>query len=208
VTNAEKYWWLGPLIAGIAACLVIWFNWGQYRVRRWRLRNAFDAFLAVVPEKGEEGRLTELAVPAHSEFAIQLRIRPKFNFRQNNFMFGFDGDPSKKPRPLMVLNTFIKEGSGREQSPGNNERHHLDYGDYYHIEGERERISPTFYAMGFVVQTREPGTHPVRIEINTGFGEAKTKQKLLLIVEGRPASAKARRGNRSLSRRPDSMDAP
>jgi hypothetical protein len=188
MTSAEKYWWLSPSLAAAAACLVIWFNWGQHRVRKWRLRNAFDAFLAVVPEKGEEGRLTTLAVPPHSEVEIQLRIRPRFQFRQNLFMFGFDGNERKKPRPLRVFNKFIKEGSRREQSPATNDGHHIDYGDYYHIVGERECTSPTFYAYGFIVQTREPGEYPVRIEINTGFGEAKTKTRLTLIVETRRTS--------------------
>jgi hypothetical protein len=185
MSAAEKFWWLAPSVAGFAAILVIWFNWGQHKIRAFRARRPFEAFLTIAPEKGRDSWCHELHVPPNTEIAIQLRIRPRLHYRQLSFAIGFGGIEADRPRPIKVLNTFIKEGLRREQSPADNENHYIDYNNWYHIRDEVERIRPNFYAYGFLVQTKKPGRYPVLVEIITDCGEGKPSKELHLIVEDR-----------------------
>jgi hypothetical protein len=116
----------------------------------------------------------DLRIPAHTgEVFIHLRIRPRIQYRQTEILFGFDGDRSKRPLPLSVLNTFIKKGFNREQNPEKNSNHYIDQDNHYHIVTTVDRPPPNVQALGFVVQTREPGRYPVVLEVITDCGEAK-----------------------------------
>ena len=86
-TPAEKFWWLAPTVAGIAACLVVWFNWGQHKVRSWRMRRPFKAYLTVAPQSSA-GMLTELHVPPNREVEVQFRMYPRLHHKQFHFVFG------------------------------------------------------------------------------------------------------------------------
>jgi hypothetical protein len=187
VSTAEKYWWLGPLLAGVAACLVIWFNWGQHRVRMLRIRRPFDAFLTIAPE-AQGSECHELHVPPNADVFLQLRLHPRFPYKQLEFVFGFEGAKDSRPRALKVVNTFIKKGKRREQSPDDNESHYIDLNDNYHIRETAERTKPNCHAQGFLVRTKDPGRYPIRLEIITDCGESFPKRELFLIVEDRQSS--------------------
>jgi hypothetical protein len=163
---AQEYWWLGPAVAGCALLAVIWFNLGQHKLRVWRLKRPFRA-----------------GNPCHSAVAIQIRMRPKFSYRQVHLVFGFHGDTSRRPLPQSVLNHFIKVGINREQSPKKNPSHFIDQDNHYHISDPADRSPPNVYMTGFVVQTREPGRYPVILEIITECGEGKPVQNLHVIVK-------------------------
>lgn len=181
-TMAETYWWLGPTIAAFAACLIVWFNYGRQRIRAYRMQWPFRAYLTVAPHR-PDGLLYELAVPPNQDVEIQLRIYPRFHYTQFLLIFGFQGDQTKRPQPLKVLNTFIKEGKRREQSPVTDENHYIDHSDNYHIRDRSERIHPNCYALGFMVRTRAPGRYPVCLETITDCGEGKPLTPLVLVVE-------------------------
>lgn len=186
MTLAEQFWWVAPSVATFAALLIIWFNWGQHKVRALRMKRGFDAFLTLFPEKGRETWCHELHVPPNTTIAIQLRIVPRLSFKQFLFVFGFgDGDKDSRPLPKRVLNKFIKVGMRREQSPETNENHHIDYVDNYHIREQMERVVPNTYAYGFEVQTRAPGRYPAYLRIITDCGEARPRHPLVLVVETR-----------------------
>jgi hypothetical protein len=87
------------------------------------------------------------------------------------------------------LNTFIKKGLRRNQSPETDDNQYIDYHDHYHIHDEGERVTPNVYAYGFVVQTKTPGSYPVVIQIITDCGEAVPAKRLSLVVEHRDHSA-------------------
>jgi hypothetical protein len=97
-------------------------------------------------------------------------------------LFGFDGDASKRPMPQSVFNAFIKKGINREQNPEKNTNHYIDAHNHYHIVQTVDRSPPNVQALGFVVQTRDPGRYPVVLEIITDCGEAKSFIKLHVIV--------------------------
>lgn len=174
----QEYGWV---ISAAALAAIIWFQSGQHQVRAFRLKRAFHATLS----PGTDGKIEALSmsVPAHSErVVVQLRIRPRLTYRQVEILFGFDGDPDKRPLPVGVFNAFIKHGFNREQDPEKNTNHYIDHHNHYHIVQTVDRSPPNTQALGFIVDTREAGRYPVVLEIITESGEAKPYTKLYLTV--------------------------
>jgi hypothetical protein len=185
MTAAQEYWWLAPLLSGLALAAVVWFQWGQHKVREISLRRPFVACLAYDPADGDE--YCDLHLPAHrSEIMVQVRIRPRIKYRETETVFGFEGDRTKRPLPIRILNTFIKHGDGREQHPNKNTNHYIDQDDYYHIVRTVDRSPPNTQIIGFMVQTREPGRFPVYLGIITDCGEAKPHNDLLVVTVTAP----------------------
>jgi len=180
-TPAEQFWWLGPSVAGIAACLVLWFNWGQHKVRNLRMLKPCRVDL-VGPGNT---KVRELHAPPNAEFSVQLRVWPVLKYQQHTIAFGFIGHPDKKPVPLKAVNEFIKIGKRREQSPETNENHMLDIHDHYQIREDRHLSPPNNYTYGFLVRTREPGTYPILLEMITDSGEGRPRNSLWLTVDPR-----------------------
>ena len=116
---------------------------------------------------------------------MQLRMTPRFHFKQYEVVFGFLGNQSARPLPIKVVNTFIAQGLRREQSPDDTETHSISHKGNYHIMETRERTKPNVYAYGFLVRTREPGRYPIRFELITDCGEGKPVEPLVLVVEER-----------------------
>jgi hypothetical protein len=189
IPPAQQYWWLGPVISFLALCAIVWFQWGQHRVRAHRLKKPFNAFLAYGPNVKNEDEVCDLKIPAKSDVMVQIRIRPRIPYRQIEIMFGCHGPPGTRPRPLRVLNRFIKEGADREQSPGTHSNHYIDNDDHYHIRSTADRSPPNTQALEFVVQTGDAGRYQVLLEIITDSGEAKPIRALHLTVVDEPVSA-------------------
>jgi hypothetical protein len=182
ITAGQEYWWLAPVISGVALAAVVWFQWGQHKVRTIRARRGFSATMVVAPEAGKI-EACEVRVPPNSQISLQLRMRPRLHYRQMEIIFGFRGDALQRPVPLHVLNSYIKHGKRRIQSPDTNPDHYIDHEEFYHIKETSERTYPNVYTLGFLVQTRNPGRYPVLLEAMTDCGEAKAKEELVLIVD-------------------------
>jgi hypothetical protein len=183
----QEYGWL---ISAAALAAILWFQWGQHRVRAFRLHRAFHATLS--PGTDGQQEALSIKVPAHTkEVLVQIRIRPRLTYRQIEILFGFDGDPNRRPLPVSVLNAFIQHGFNREQNPDKNQNHYIDHHNHYHIVQTVDRSPPNTQALGFVVQTREPGRYPIVLEVITEVGEARPYTKIQLIVTDEPAPAVA-----------------
>jgi len=180
MTASQEFWWLAPLISFLGLLAVVWFGWGQHRLKAFRLRRPFDAVLAHGADKPDE--FVEMHVPAHSQVMVQVRIRPRTSYKQLQMVFGFWGETSKRPEPLRVLNTFIKKGVNREPSVETNPDHYIDADGYYHITTPTERTPEHTYVMEYVVQTREPGRYNVLLKIATECGEANPRSGLVVRV--------------------------
>jgi hypothetical protein len=180
MTASQEFWWLAPLISFLGLMAVVWFGWGQHRLKAFRLRRPFDAVLTHGADKPDE--FCELHVPADSEVMIQVRIRPRTAYKQLEMVFGFFGDTSKRPEPRRVLNTFIKRGINREPSVDSNPNHYIDQDGHYHITTPTERTPEHTYVMGYIVQTRDPGRYPVLLKIVTESGEANPYSDLFVRV--------------------------
>jgi hypothetical protein len=185
LTGAQQYWWLGAAISALAAVLVLWFNLGQHKLRAYRMKRPFYAALTLAPEQGHVSWATELHVPPHTEVALQLRLSHRLHYRQLELIFGFEGDAGRRPQPLSVLNTFVKVGQTRTQSPADTPTHYIDYNDAYHIREQADRTRPNVSAFGFIVKTRAPGRYPVRLQMITDGGESFPVEHLTLTVETR-----------------------
>jgi hypothetical protein len=185
MTAAQQYWWLAPAISALALVAIIWFQWGQHRARAYRLKRPFSAMLLYETNSPDEFQTLHLP-PHKDEVTIHLRIRPRVSYRQTEIVFGFDGDPSKRPLPHRVLNEFIKKGFNREQDPDKNQSHYIDVHNHYHIVTTVDRSPPNVQAIGFVVQTRDPGRYPVVFEKIIDCGEAKSFINLYVIVDEAP----------------------
>jgi hypothetical protein len=182
MTAAQQYWWLAPTVSALALIAIIWFQWGQHKVRAYRLRRPFSAVLLRGSNDYEE--YNKLRLPAHKdEVIIHLRVRPRVSYRQTEIVFGFDGDPLKRPLPHRVLNEFIKKGFNREQDPDKNQNHYIDLHNHYHIVATVDRSPPNVQALGFVIQTRDPGRYPIVFEKIIDCGEAQSFIKLHAIVD-------------------------
>jgi hypothetical protein len=126
--------------------------------------------------------VNELTAPPHSEFSIQLRIVPHETFEQYDIVFGFIGDPERRPVPLRGFNEFIKTGTRRERSPDNDDNHYIDESDNYHIRETRHLVMPNPYRYGYLVKTRAPGCYPIRLEVVTECGEGLPVKGVFLTV--------------------------
>jgi hypothetical protein len=87
--------------------------------------------------------------------------------------------------PAFTTSNFTLFLELREVSPANNQNHFIDENDNYHINETGDRIYPNCYAQGFLIQTRNPGRYPVRLEVITDCGEGIPTEKLYIIVEER-----------------------
>src|SRR5450432_1218239 len=94
---------IGWLLTVVSILLIVWFNWGQHRVRRWRLKKPYDLWF-----NGEtRGKWTrELSIRAYSEVHIELRLEPLLNYKEFEVVFGFEGPEGDRPRPVRVENRF------------------------------------------------------------------------------------------------------
>jgi hypothetical protein len=157
VSASERFWWLAPTLSGIAAILIIWFNWGRAQLRAWRMRRGIDVHLTVAPEGGRSNWGHELHVPPESEVSIQLRLKPRFDYHQHTVIFGFRGKIDEKPEPISYLNTFIRRGLRREQSPDTHENQFVDYNGSYHLRDERPLVRALIILMGSSLRPHEQG---------------------------------------------------
>jgi len=185
VSASERFWWLAPTLSAIAAILIIWFNWGRDQLRAWRMRRGIEVHLTVAPEGGSTNWGYELHVPPEAELSIQLRLKPRFDYQQHTVIFGFRGKPDEKPEPISYLNTFIRRGLRREQSPDTHDNQFVDYNGSYHLRDERPLVNTTHYSYGFVVRTKKPGRYPIVFIAITDCGEAVPTNELFLTVEER-----------------------
>ena len=159
---------------------VLWFNWGQHRVRRWRMKRPFDLYFGgdTRAEWAHEAR-----VPPREDVLVDLRLEPRLNYKELEVLFGFEGDPNTRPLPIRVHNQFVKVGKMKFQKPGVEPGHYIDTKDAYHIQRPRDRTVGETWAIGFVVRTRAPGRYPVRFLLTSDGGEGRPRTPLTLIVE-------------------------
>jgi hypothetical protein len=187
VPAALTYWWLAPLFAALGFAAVLWFNWGQHKFRAWRMKRRIDVYLTAASSGAlGSGASYEFHVQPNAEVSIQLRLKPRFHYRQHGIIFGFRGKPDEKPEPLKYLNTFVARGLKREQSPDTHDNQFVDYNGSYHLQEARELVTATDYSLGFVVRTKKPGRYPIVFIARTDCGEARPIHDLFLTVEDRP----------------------
>jgi hypothetical protein len=184
----ERFWWLGAAVSGLAFLAVIWFQWGRDWVRTLRMRRPFTVHFT---DPEGHNAFWEMYWPADSEVLVQLRIAPKLHYTQHELIFGFVGDQRTRPFPVSVINTFIKIGKHRTQSPKYDDGHSISHRDNYHIKETRQYTYPNVYTIGFLVRTRKPGRYPIRLEVITDCGEGKPVKELVFIVEDRSNGSSA-----------------
>jgi len=172
---------IGLSVAVLA--LLFWVNFGRNWLRHYRMRRPFDIYFklggAADAPTGTEARLS-----AHSsEEQLDIRIAPKLHFVQNEIIVGIKGDSERRPRLKEMNNLFVKEGKGAGGSPAQRESHYIDYDDNYHIKERVDRTKGNKYALGFIVETRDPGTYDLSVSAMTDDGEGKASNLLTIRVE-------------------------
>jgi hypothetical protein len=180
VTVAERYWWLAPLLSAIALGFILWFNSGRQKVREWRMKRPFNAYMT--RHADDPGERLELRLPSHSQVTIQIRMRPRLNYKQSELIFGFLGDLDKRPLPDHVSQSFIKREMNK-RSPDTSSSHYIDHTNHYHIRDDVNRTKYNTYVKEFVVNTRDVGEYPVLLLVATDCGEGKPYGELLVIVD-------------------------
>lgn len=178
----EKYWWIAGAVSFVSLVAILWFQWGQQIFRAFRMRRPFHANFTT--EKGKEV-FFEMRWPRDSETIVNLRIHPLVHFTRYELVFGFEGDENSRPPPIKAVNTFIKIGRRREQSPADTDSHAIDSNNNYHIKETVELTRGNVFTVGFQVQTRQPGRYPVRLEFITDSGQNDPIENLVFIVEDR-----------------------
>ena len=172
----------GLLISGTILCVVVWVNIIAPRIRRYRLRYPSEAAF-IVKENGKLKKAKELRVPAASEASIELEHEPKLKFESEEISFGFFGEVGEKPEPTSYFNDFVREGTSKSGSPGNNPAHFVDRKANYHITRKQVFTPGNSYTLGFKLATAKRGRYPVRWYYFTDEGEGRVGKDLTLIVE-------------------------
>lgn len=149
------------------------------------MRTPFDIYFKQdAPTDGPTG--PELWLLPHTYAQIDIRIVPRLHYVQNEIIVGVGGDKSKRPLLRSMKNPFVKSGVNAEGSPTTIDSHYIDVNDRYHIKERVDRTKGNTYALGFLVETREPGDYPLSVEAMTDDGEGKAPTRLILHVETRP----------------------
>lgn len=176
--------WVAFVSLGLSIAIflmIVWINFGRPWLRSWRMKRPFDLYFQAEPHRG--GALSStLTVPAHSEVQIDFRLEPRLHHVRHEVVLTFEGDPERKPRPRSAVNTFIKEGAARVQDPKTNPNHYIDYDNGYHIKSRVEHTRGNTYALGFSIETRDPGRYPVQLLVITEDGEGRSRNEAVLIV--------------------------
>jgi hypothetical protein len=178
----ERYWWLGAAVSGLALLAVVWFQWGQHKLRNHRMKRPFH--VSFTTETGS-GAYYEMHWPKNSEVTLNLRMRPRINFTRHALVFGFHEEGAGAPVPIKAVNTFIKIGKRREQLPSETDGHAIDYTNNYHIKETVEYTVGNVYTAGFLVRTSSPGRYKIRLELITDGGQSDPVEELFLVVEDR-----------------------
>jgi hypothetical protein len=185
LTSGQQFWWLAPLIAGVGVISIVWFNYGERKLREWRMRKPYSVCFKL-GQSGDAPTAQELTVPANSEVQIDLRLRSPLQYVEHEIVASFDGRENERPQFKRVSQPFVKVGLLKNRSPEKDEGHYIDYNDSYHIKTRTDRIADEPFTLGFLVQTRNPGRYPIEILATTDAGKARPKNKPVLIVEPEP----------------------
>ncbi len=162
--------------------VLLWVNFGRNRLRHYRMRRPFDVYFKLGAD-ADAPTATEISVPAHSTEQIDIRIAPKLHFVQNEIIVGIGGDVESRPRLVAMNNPFVKRGKGTKGSPEDTGGHYTDYNDNYHIQERVDRTRGNKYALGFIVETRDPGAYPLTVKAMTDDGEGKAANQLIVRVK-------------------------
>jgi hypothetical protein len=189
----------GPwTIAGAVAAVIVLAVTGYDIVikplwRRFRLKEPCEVHFAIRPlqqarldyilQDDVGHRVKELVVPANQLVEIEVGYEPKIAFHEFEFIFGCDGDETKKPYATECINRLIDVGKSR-WLPGQDDGHWRDRHKYYHVVRDKPRAVGTHVAIGFMLQTGPAGIYPAKVSFLSN--EMDTTLTLRLRVEDKP----------------------
>lgn len=109
----------------------------------------------------------EIAVPSHSEVAIEIVLFPQLRFVQQEIYFGCEqGGVAEKPCPFEYFSSFVRQGIRGTGKPDK------DHPDHY---------------IGFKVETKKSGIYPTQVFVVEDEARGKTTG-LTIKVEDRPST--------------------
>ena len=129
--------------------------------------------LRYVVQDDEGHQVRELALPPNFTAEIEIGYRPRLAFREEKLIVGCEGDEACKPIVLGYLNKLVREGKSR-WDPGQ-DGHMLDRHGFYHLPRNEARSARLHCIVGFILQSRNPGTYRFKLAFVTaeGVGEAR-----------------------------------
>src|SRR5258708_37287571 len=75
-TPAERYWWLAPSVAAIAACLVFLVNWCRPHLREERKKRPLPALMVGPPNTIDYPMDKHLTSPPTRQISLQSSTHP------------------------------------------------------------------------------------------------------------------------------------
>jgi len=179
----QPSWWdnWGWLVSIGILVSILWVNFIAPCIRAFRMKKPYSAYFK---SDDTNDKPTSTQIKVGSPVEIQIRTVAKLRYAESGLIFGFKGDPNKKPLPKSVINRFIAEGLRQSETPLTTDKQFIDYKGNYHIEYSppKVRTRGTTYAIGFLVQPQAPGTYEVFMTIFTDESEGKLSNKLYVEV--------------------------
>ena len=190
----EGPWTIAGAVAAVLVLAITGYDIVIKRLwRRFRLKEPCEVHFAIRPlqqapldyilQDDLGHRVKELVVPANQVVEIEIGYEPKIAFHE--FIFGCDGDETKKPYATECINRLIDVGKSR-WLPGQDDDHWRDRHKYYHVVRDKPRAVGTHVAIGFMLQTGSAGIYPANVSFLSD--EIDTTLSLRLRVEDKPHS--------------------
>jgi len=151
--------------------------------RPWKRKRRLKQPAKVWFSDGTGPNQNECRVSANDYPVVQLRIHPNLDYEETGIIFGFRGDEGSRPQPYAMINTFVKQGQLRDQSPADNPNHSIDNKYRYQVREVRRRSTAKEYTLRFRVKTRAPGRYKVIMHILAEDRQGRPDKNMYLIVE-------------------------
>ena len=179
-------------------------EWIAPRLRARRLRNPVDAY-CVIPRAGhhvlgyaeqdwQDHFVKDVTLPSQTSCQLQFCLLPRLSYQESKVLFGFLGDPSKKPIVQEFRNLYVKKGAGGSGRPGAPESTHLDTRLLLR-RSSSGRLKSVPFDLGYLVQTREAGHYSAELRISRRI--ARVSLRVRRMGRGRPGTTNEMRDAQS-----------
>ena len=174
---AEGPWAKVGTIAAVAVlALTIWQFWVSPAIQRRRLRFPAKAHFTIRNSRrsmsgrdvsqGDPHLVRRLVLPAHKESVVEIGLLPKTRFQLVEFVFGCQGERTKRPFAIERQFPFIAHGDSQRREEAK-QKDYRDTNGYFHARIDQARNKGSHFVIGLTVRAEDPGLYPVDISFIT-----------------------------------------
>ncbi len=134
-------------------------------------------------QDGQEHLVKELVLQSHSEYVVEILIRPRMHFQSTATIFGCENrsDMTNMPCPIEFRNPMVIKGTGAKGVPNEDIGHDITHYKQYQFRRPSNWTVGTDIVQGYLVKTEGPGVFLTRLYFIGG--EVEGMDELTIRVE-------------------------